>query len=87
MIFSKILLKSGNKDISLSVAIRIIFFATVELIGVVLDNFSFEEYFPNVTEKFNISDRIGAMILLAHFINFMGDEYRPQNLLFGMESI
>ena len=42
-----------------------------------LDNLSFEGYFPSVTEIFNISDRIGAMILLAHFNNFMGDEYRP----------
>ena len=44
-------------------------------IGVILDNLSFEGYFLNVTEIFDISDWIGAMILLAHFNNFMGGEY------------
>ena len=38
---------------------------------------SFEGYFPNVTEILNISERIGAMILLTHFNNFMGEEYSP----------
>ena len=45
--------------------------------GDILNNLSFEGYFPSVTKIFNISERIRAMILLAHLNNFMGDEYRP----------
>ena len=64
MIFSKILIKLGNNDIGL------------QNIGVILYKLSSKGYFSNVTEILNISERMGAMILLAHFNNFMGDDHR-----------
>ena len=53
MIFSKILIKLDNNDIGL------------QNIGVILYKLSSKGYFSNVTEILNISERMGAMILLA----------------------
>ena len=64
MIFSKILIKLDNKDIGL------------QNIRVILYKLSLKGYFCDVTEILNISERMGAMILLAYFNNFMGDDHR-----------
>ena len=53
MIFSKILIKLDNNDIGL------------QNIGVILYKLSSRGYFFNVTEILHISERTGAMILLA----------------------
>ena len=55
--------------------------------GVILDILSLDGYFPNVTDILSISERTGAIILAAYFNRFVGDEYRPYDLLLGMESI
>ena len=68
-------MKLDKKDVGLQLSAS--FDSLLLYTGVILHNLSLEGYFSNVTEILNISERKGAMILLAHLNNFMVDDHRP----------
>ena len=76
--FSKIPMKLDKKDVYfLGLQLSASFTSLLLNTGVTLHNLSLKGYFSNVTVILNISERKGAMILLAHLNHFMGYDHRP----------
>ena len=85
MSLSNILLKFDNKDIVL------LLFGSASSsdlkLSTILDSFNFVGYLSRLIEILNTSERTGATMSVEHFSNFVGEEYKPCDLLLGRDNI